>query len=388
MNAFRLHDVIDRMVFGLHALRSRVPTVLHNPRAFPRDAMILASILALSVLLLGLAAMVVWTAVESLARQRQLRVRRRHSGLLRWVGMALGLCVVGVSVAVALTYSVPVSRACTTCHAESASVQAWASGVHHQVSCAGCHAPAGAFGPAEWTVRRSADIVGSAIHEAGVGSSRCRACHRDVAETTREVHGVRVSHREPLAAGVGCTACHSDAGHESSSTIQASAENGVAPTRGRRMMDRCVVCHDGARAPAGCSYCHDANPSDVVRIDSAGLPRAGIDVTCEGCHSAKTAASCVRCHGLVLPHPPEFFGQHARLSNENPSLCARCHTAAATVTPCGCHSEPNEHGTYSQWFPRHAAYARTNWPGGCRCHNDSFCLMCHMSLPAARGGLR
>jgi hypothetical protein len=83
-----------------------------------------------------------------------------------------------------------------------------------------------------------------------------------------------------------------------------------------------------------------------------------------------------------LPHPASFAGGHAGASWADPALCVRCHEQAAPGNGCDCHADDtNIHGTYNEWFPAHAEYAGTMWPGGCSCHAESFCLFCHERLP-------
>ena len=203
-----------------------------------------------------------------------------------------------------------------------------------------------------------------------VFQERCLRCHEDVAEgvTAGEV---RMRHSDVIEAGYACLECHENAGH----TLM--EREPLPVTRSR--MATCLGCHDGVTATSTCTSCHLERPSDTSATAPGGTALAAI--TCRGCHSAETDRACIDCHGLELPHPVEFRGQHAGVSWRDPQLCVRCHDVARPGNGCDCHDDVNVHGTYNEWFPRHGPAARTMWPGGCRCHAESFCLVCHEAMP-------
>jgi hypothetical protein len=244
---------------------------------------------------------------------------------------------------------------------------------------------------ADWAAARIACVSGHAVPRTSVDSLRCTRCHADDIKGVQEYGGIKIRHSDPLAAGMLCTDCHPGAGHTQADVLKVA--NTQTAKSSQSIMNRCVVCHDGRTAPSGCDVCHTHSPNDDPGAAGGVQATINAQTTCVGCHTPKVAASCVDCHGLELPHPmPKFLGQHARMSNSEPSLCQKCHETARYDPPCGCHNgsedSNNPHGTYSEWFPKHGPAAATSWPGACRCHDDNFCLVCHTSLPAVKGGER
>ena len=376
-------SVVERAKAGLDLLRQHVPILLKNPRAYPRDAMILAAALVLMLVLVMLVVFVIIGVIQDIARRRRLRVRVRYDDTARRVGLLLGVVALLVIVLAGATYIPRVDAECGRCHGVSTAVSSWTKDVHGSVACASCHARQGFFGAADWTFARIACTSGHAVPRATVDAAACMRCHDKDIEGVREFAGIKVRHSDPLAAGMLCTDCHAGAGHKLDDAAAIAAANS---STSQSIMNRCVVCHDGQRAPSGCSVCHTSEPND--NPGAPGTVQSTIDAktTCVGCHTPGVAASCVKCHGLELPHPmPTFLGQHARLSSTDPNLCAKCHETAKGDQPCGCHSgqtsDNNPHGSYSEWFPKHGpVVAANNGMGGCNCHATSFCLMCHTQV--------
>jgi hypothetical protein len=373
MNSQQTGDILDRIAHGAARIFERIPRVLDNPLGYAQEAFVLAAMVAvIAIVVLLIALLAIENRPARLAR-RSLGYRRRPERTALRAGVLLGAVLASVF-AVSLLPLVPaVGSACGACHGLAPAVEAWETDPHRGVSCYGCHARRGVVGAVQAGAEgasRLLDRRGTSGVQAPVFEQRCLRCHDEIGSGVTG-GDVRMRHSDVIAAGYPCLGCHPYVGH-------ATLERSPLPVT-RSRMSTCLGCHDGVSAPSSCVVCHDSRPSDTILASSPGTTRA--PVTCEGCHSDELDRTCVECHGLVLPHPPEFGGEHARLSWRDPGLCARCHEAAIGRNGCDCHGDVNVHGTYNEWFPRHGPAARAAWPGGCRCHRDSFCLMCHERIP-------
>lgn len=387
-----LAQFLERLGRGLFLVRERIPQILSEPRAHSREAMILALIAALGLVLVVLAAVAVASAISGARARRRMRVRARPKVVARRVVLVTASVLVA-GAAVAMVPLVPAAgQACGACHAVRADVDAWRSDAHRDVGCYACHARRGVFGALEAGALGATAFVGAEVRVSPGGES-CLECHQGVREDTLARDGIRVRHEDIIRAGIGCLLCHPSVGHtepSAESTSGPSVEVGPPDSDeaafARPVMSRCLRCHDGKTAPADCGVCHvDKNPSDTA---SASSPRGDTpaDVRCSGCHRQATQERCIRCHGLELPHPEQFGRGHAAVSFGAPGLCARCHEGAVAdpADACACHTEVNTHGTYSQWFPVHGPAATSSGPGGCRCHDTGFCASCHSDDPLRR----
>lgn len=376
-------DMMRQWLDGAGLIADRVPLILGDPRGNPRETMVIALMAAIALITAVL--FVIWAVnVIQVRRARgSFRLRRRPGARLRAAAVVGGVLVLA-GIIVSLLPAVPAtSRVCSACHAVRAAESAWRAGAHASVACYGCHAPGGPLGAVEATARGLGAVL-KVGDRAGIDDSSCAGCHDAALAGVVESRGVRMRHSDVVGAGMSCLTCHEDVAHgvrpaDSPETSAAAAPRAERAAVERSVMSRCLLCHDGEQAPAGCPVCHVAGrPSDAARA-SAPSGQTPASTTCEGCHSESVSRGCVECHGLVLPHPPEFGRQHAGLSAEDPALCASCHEGARPVRTdaCACHTEVNAHGTYSEWFPAHGTAAAATGPGGCRCHDVQSCLRCH-----------
>lgn len=365
-------SVFERIKTGFGSFSESVPRIVSEPREYPREAMLLAVIAGLAIVLVVLILILVSEAFATRLRRYRMGVRRDRRVML---ARALVWSAAGIGVLAALAASPGfrvVDRTCTSwCHVTRAPASSWADGSHADVGCYRCHARPGAFGVTSAVVREVFVVWPGeeSSATARVFSDACLRCHEEIA------HGVvgaavRVRHVDLIESGASCALCHSDIGHGKPQSREDS---------GRSMMSRCLVCHDGQRAPVTCDTCHVRGPMDSADVEAA--PTAIARVTCDGCHSIETSERCVRCHGLELPHPGDFLSLHAGLSTQDPGLCAKCHENADDTAACACHaSDANVHGTYEQWFPLHGPESVRVGPNGCLCHDDGgyvFCATCH-----------
>lgn len=257
------------------------------------------------------------------------------------------------------------------CHKAGTEAGLVESGGHADVSCRSCHEDSGAAGVAASLGTRTRYIVGGALARTPAGAAsvpnrRCLACHSDdVARIYRdEKRRVRVSHTEPLAAGMTCMECHPSMGHG----IASELDPGMTP---------CIRCHNGDKAESECGTCHDGDTSSSAALartygKSPMRPKA----ECGGCHDLRP---CDACHGLRLPHSREFVtlshAKYAAFSKKR--SCLRCHSLNRD---CGkCHKVPFEHHL-DPWEKLHADAPRTST---CGCHQNGalagkpFCPVCH-----------
>jgi hypothetical protein len=355
----------------------RLPEILSDPRAYPREAMLLAAIAALLLILLILAVYVIIGAASAAHERRKagLRVSKRY----RFGGLAAALSIVALAlflVAIAPLFPA-VGGACGVCHSVRPAVDSWRDAGHGSTSCYGCHAEPGVMGAVQATFsgvagRSSPPGDASSTVTVSIHSNGCLSCHEDIRDSLVG-EGVTMRHLDVIEAGIQCTECHVSVGHGDELTEDEDL------VQERSVMSVCLTCHDGITASSECDTCHAGRPLDdasAVSGDPTDTP-----ITCTGCHQPETDARCISCHGLELPHPVDFMSRHAGMSFRDPALCARCHENARTTDACACHQDGEMHGAYAQWFPRHGPTAQTNWPGGCNCHDVSFCAQCHETSP-------
>ncbi len=374
----RLTSALFLFRTAFSAVRARIPIVLADPRSYPREAMVLAMIAVLGIVFVLILVFLIQEQVVTVRKRSALGIKRDFPGMARRLVWAVAITVV-VGLGLASLPLIPaVGTACGGCHVTSVPVSAWANGQHSQVSCYACHAAPGVLGALSASTLGLGNLASAVRKDAVVGapgnlsSDGCINCHESIARGVTGT-GVRMRHSDVIEARMPCVQCHRAVGHEGGRSPASKA----SPSQ---LMAVCLTCHDDERAPSDCEVCHASHPLDTAtQPENPGS--TSIQMTCDGCHKATTRQSCIACHGLELPHPPGFRRQHAALSSDNPALCAKCHELATAEKACSCHNEVNEHGTYSEWFPRHGPMAKQTGPMGCNCHARAFCLMCHTSSP-------
>lgn len=271
--------------------------------------------------------------------------------------------------------------ACLTCHQGIQHTAAVAGDAHRSVRCTDCHESGNALisltiaVPARMTHVLSG-IVGKESR-GGFGpvpGSACRNCHESVATTVIEDSGraLRVSHKEPLEAGARCMHCH-----------RLNDEGKVG--RQTAGMNACLRCHNDAVASADCSVCHIG---DVGLAAVSTVPHSPREIIAQpDCYACHESTSCDACHGVRLPHAPDYRLSHmmdaARdLWFNDGRKCYACHTAQRnSCYQLGCHmNELDFHRTEDQAFP----LSHGNDPewecGGCHVYAASLddpCSMCH-----------
>jgi len=370
-------DIILRVRSGLLVFQQQIPRIIEDPRAYPREAMLLAVLVVLVGVFIILVLYAMWEAYLDQRERRRLGVRVRKVRRWRVPATAFVALVFGLFVVSLAPMAPQAGSACGVCHAVRGAVDSWNASAHNRTSCYGCHAARGPLGAMAASAGGAVRILSSAQREGRVYEGSCLACHRSIVDSVVGA-SVRMRHADVIEARMSCIECHGNVGHY-------SADETSEPRLQRNRMSLCLTCHDDVKVTSECDTCHEGRPFDIASAP-AGTMETPMAVTCSGCHSDVTQAACVECHGLEMPHPrPEFLRVHAGMSYRQPSLCTRCHELAESAQDqaCACHDQDvNIHGTYSEWFPSHGPIARQNGPGACMCHDDGrSCGRCHDVYP-------
>jgi len=277
---------------------------------------------------------------------------------------------------------------CVSCHLETPHTAAVeADDPHADTACVSCHEPGGWFGryvgavPARVTHLADGLMETVAADDYGrVTQAACASCHgRQIrGVTSNEDRGLKMSHAEPVEAGIRCVDCHRLSGG-----VVAGHDAGMNP---------CLRCHDSQQASAECETCHDKTAAAAARVRTLPAARPQVEqVRCGGCHDEK--AECDSCHGTRMPHSIDFMRYaHARAGAvdiwyNGGRACAKCHTPERR--PCQrCHTNilGRGHGTVMAGDHRKAAEQACN-----TCHlswayapRRDFCLdLCHTEAAIA-----
>lgn len=266
------------------------------------------------------------------------------------------------------------ATACSRCHTPQA--QALEKSVHSTIACRTCHFAEN--GPVSSRIDVLGRMVPRAIggvelDRAGrlVSSEVCIDCHDTLLQDgVTSANGLRINHKS-CAVGVACESCHTQ-------SIHGTATRYVrAP-----MMADCLSCHAKKSATVNCDACHDgklatdrARDPEWARAHGPEwktLHGTGDLASCVGCH---TPTSCAKCHGINLPHPPEFGTTHGTTAlKAGVDRCRTCHKRAAYCD--GCHGMKMPHP--SGFLQTHSTVASSlNDPRCVKCHVVDDCQTCH-----------
>jgi len=384
-----------------------VPDVIRNPAANPLQAVILLGIAILIVLIVLMSAILLLMRspdikeeplsedqLLTVEEQRETTAAERSQRRLAWLTTTCIIILVGTTVWVAAGITTTSPEVCTSCHSNTAHEAAKREDPHANVECVYCHEGGGAFARATVNVVPRIQHVVLARTRPGLASSfgtpvasdKCYSCHRATMSGVfyDEELGVKVSHKEPLAAGAQCVDCHAlRSGAVTAATV------GMAP---------CLRCHDGVKAKAECSVCHTGDPSRAIRPSVGPTEMASVQVPnpqCGGCH--KDMTKCDNCHGIRMPHSVGFkLYYHARpaaiaIWSGKAQMCSKCHYSG--------HNACQRAGCHVGVFPSHPSptwrtvHGLTSWDdsartcGGCHYWNPydhdgmNFCAVCHTARP-------
>lgn len=339
---------MNAFIENLRNLPSFIAVTLLNPGWNPKAAWALYSslviIIVLAICVGALAAMSIAerrrAAAASAARVGSRPGRRAvppmSTRLRLTVGFVVLLVLGGIWVVAGAMSSD--SDSCKSCHWPSASHARAVQGTdsHSDIACVYCHEAGGDLGRyvtgVPLRLMHSGMEPKDEVPGTGYGRvtvSACSSCHQaDLPRTiTSPERGLRISHKEPMAASATCIDCH-------------VMRDGVVASYNAGMK-QCLRCHDGNPASARCETCHDKNTSAAARVRTTSFQGVQIQqVRCGGCHNEKR--QCDPCHGARMPHTTEFMAHdHARAAMvdfwfNDGNGCRRCHTE--TRRSCRCHS--------------------------------------------------
>jgi hypothetical protein len=353
-----------------------------NPRSHPLIAALAMAIILVALLVILLTIAMIYTSrvrseqsyellnakgevikrVSKEEAQRAVGAERAHAPAKRIYRYGTGLATIGTLILLLIGFGIGTSTDmfCGSCHSDSHDGSDSLVTAHTDVQCVRCH-ESGAIGQRVTvnTFSRSRHVVAGflSLQDAdssnvnstygSVSNSACSKCHGEailghtVSVTKSSGATIRMSHDEPLEAGIPCIECHL--------FTESQARNAI--TQG---MQTCLYCHNGQTASIDCTYCHKTRPTDVVRTDtrtdySARLVTRRPDSYCYDCHNPKP---CDDCHGTRVPHSEAFLNVTGRASGEGlihaeayysaGRKCFMCHFEGSVsgAVPCSiCHGE-------------------------------------------------
>ncbi|GAB4281117.1 MAG: hypothetical protein Kow0067_00270 [Coriobacteriia bacterium] len=276
-------------------------------------------------------------------------------------------------------------------------------------------------------------------------TEQCTQCHALDTRVVTPSPGIVINHAVHENAGIPCAVCHNRVAHPENFDLQLPGNEKKADFM---TMTACYRCHtleetspSGFRATGECSACHtpelDLMPMshDVAgwfteRGDSRGHAEAAlaeaervqaaekdweefspefygkeprffarlagveheltVDVpppgTINECFTCHARQYCTDCHGVEVPHPEGFVGEHGTrfTPSEDAVNCAICHNptgdAADDPYTCTLCHHPQWQRDAGSWLGTHRYVVRATGGGECfDCHEQSQCAACHTS---------
>lgn len=263
---------------------------------------------------------------------------------------------------------------CTLCHSSKDFTAQTAKRAHRSVTCTQCHVQPGVASRIQYAYH---EVFGMGLRLAPTGTgpiatipdATCLSCHAEVMQKTVTANGLSVKHAN-CAKGRLCIDCHSDTAHGSTVKWQTTSQ-----------MNECLECHSTTQARSNCNMCHSGR-SISARLTTGEWAVThgpnwkqthgmGTLSTCAACHPDNF---CVRCHGIPLPHGPDFIRSHPLWAQTNRESCNGCHTNAFCLN---CHQLPMPHP--KDFTPSHPQIVKARGQQVClRCHVTDDCQNCHL----------
>lgn len=265
---------------------------------------------------------------------------------------------------------------CGSCHAMKPYAAALQRSAHKNVSCYSCHLAAGswdwpAFKAGELFRMYPASLFGAKPSGSATPVSRaaCLSCHASVLDHGVNSNGIRIDHAACAATG-SCDSCHASIAH--GTTVRWSRQP---------VMEECVVCHISSKAPRTCNTCHagkvrsqrlEAGPWQITHGPAWKTTHGMGELRyCQTCHPADY---CVKCHGMVLPHPVDFPATHGAQAMKAGAKCTQCHDRTSFCDSCHGIQMPHPEG----FLKKHSSIAKSSTDPAClKCHLESDCKACH-----------
>jgi hypothetical protein len=351
-------------------------TYFSNPRRYSREVVTIIAAIILSLLVVALLVMVFLSIKRQYAIRRAAKRVRRKLSKEEITRRTVTTCSILGIILILLTVGTAQPSLCARCHETQKSVSEWETSSHKTVGCLSCHYEPGLIGYALGTTNGVSNMLTHFIDanppvQGAVTNSSCLRCHDDIFNRiVVDEREIRVRHKDLITGGLACTSCHAQVAHKTE-------------TGDTFAMNICVGCHTNTSKTASskCSTCHQQDIAYKPGRTLDDWPKQkGLGVTCTGCHKQATTASCVRCHGLELPHSAEFRKKHAmRAAETKGELCFKCHwnSKMSQRRMCGCHDAQGEiHPAPEIWYYQHQSEARINGIS-CNCHATTFCARCH-----------
>ena len=296
----------------------------------------------------------------------------RNAAVVRAAAAAIAVLIVLVVLAVGIVgVTMP---GCESCHSSAEFAAGSAESSHVNIDCVRCHV---ADDPTSRLTFASRVVFGMTLQVASVGgragteigNARCLECHADVLERVVISKGYRIDHFSCAEDNL-CVDCHSNTAHGDAIRWPRISQ-----------MDDCLRCHNVAEVSSSCDTCHDTRTRHErlgvgawATTHGAGwetLHGMGDGSTCTACHPS---GYCVRCHGVELPHGPDFMRRHSTVAVEAPDSCEGCHDQESFCDGCHGMAMPHPPG-----FTRgHSEQVARDGDESClRCHVRADCVRCH-----------
>ena len=261
---------------------------------------------------------------------------------------------------------------CVGCHSLDSYAHAASDSGHSSVECAECHVGSG-FWPAVSSAPRAwgwlwSSAIGREPQSTSVSNSMCLSCHQSVAGETLEARGIRVRHSD--FEDILCTTCHAGIAHALEDRHYAGIQ-----------MDDCTSCHrTNAIDVSTCETCHVGDgerhdsPTPWRAAHGRGWQQSHGMGDLSGCVDCHVPSYCARCHGVAMPHPPDWQRTHGSSAVDSMDSCESCHQPDWCES---CHglTMPHEVG----YIAEHPVDAEEFNPQTCyRCHALEVCEACHV----------
>lgn len=377
---------------------------INNPMADMQTTVLVSAMLLIFITIIGLLMWLVISPIRGRKSSASEILIAKHFEVTRretWVNRAVFAFAVFVTVNGVLLYGSQDS-VCKRCH-NGDLVNNVNKSTHREVACISCHSGPGIDGYAvrffdymRW-VSKFSFSDNNKRYDAQVANGSCLRCHKNVVKEVVTEWGVKARHVDFLEAGGRCVDCHNAVAHGKALAIVKE------PT-----MDKCLQCHNNKRVSASCDICHTSKASPTTRKKVGEIVRVEAEPmqNCRGCHPQTSESVCVKCHGIEMPHPPDWVrgpeggpNKHALAGFINKKLCKRCHkfdeslpAPVHAIEPvyvkeifCNrCHKYTSPHGSVDRWLKRHGPEALkqvdSDNPYCGECHssnNERYCSKCH-----------
>ncbi len=271
-----------------------------------------------------------------------------------------------IAILIGLNFYTGRSNFCLNCHDNNKEAKALSVSAHKGVACLQCHQPAGVSGVVLQKIDYSRWLTIYAItnktqsRRAYIDDGACLRCHSEVLRRTTSRYSISVRHKDFLDQGALCTDCHNAVAHP-----------GLVKPERKPTMDLCLKCHNDRIAKADCSTCHTKDIGKGVPTSKREIMKVGIRVAPDVCYRCHGEKKCTQCHGIRMPHPPDWVSnaKHALPAFKNLQACWRCHDNPATPlqgttgSSCTCHGDMVFHGPWDAWRKNHGPIARGQAPG-------------------------